>query len=91
MKFEPTDQARRIMVEGWPQDLPASENPITNGRLRFDALRVEAASDAIGGHRLVLSFHGRDVAVSRLGAYSPGMTLHLEGIEAAMRIELSAF
>lgn len=91
MRFELTEVARRIMGDGWSQDLPAAENPISNGRLRFDALRVEAASDAIGGHRIVLSFYGRDVAVGRIGDYIPGMTLHLAGIEAAMDLEVRDF
>ena len=91
MRFEITDFVKRVLAEGWPADLPAAARPVENGRLRFDALRVEAASDAIGGHRIVLSFYGRDVAVGRIGDYIPGMTLHLAGIEAAMDLEVRDF
>ena len=79
MRFEATEFLRRVLLEGFPADVPESGNPIDNGRLRFDSMRVEAVHDAIGGHRLVLALHGRDVATSRL-------TLHLHGIEATMEL-----
>ena len=86
MRFEITDFVKRVLAEGWPADLPAAARPVENGRLRFDSLRVEAVSDAVGGHRVVLALHGRDVATSRIGEFSPGMTLNLQGIEAAMEM-----
>ena len=86
MRFEATEFLKRVLLEGFPADVLESGNPIDNGRLRFDSLRVEAVHDAIGGHRLVLALHGRDVATSRIGEFAPGMTLHLHGIEATMAL-----
>ena len=89
MRFEATEFVKRVLLEGFPADAPESGNPIDNGRLRFDSLRVEAVDDAIGGHRLVLALHGLDVATSRFGEFAPGMTLHLHGIEATMELRIA--
>lgn len=81
MKFEITELVKRSMLEGWPKDMDPRKNPIKDGVLYFDALRVETASDAIGGHRLVLSCCGRDVATARVGHFEMGMNPHIDGIE----------
>ena len=84
MRFEITGFVKRVLAEGWPAGLPEAARPVQDGRLRFDSLRVEAAGDAAGGHRIVLAFHGRAVATCMTGEFSPGMTLDLQGIEASM-------
>ena len=51
MRFEATEFVKRVLLEGFPADAPESGNPIDNGRLRFDSLRVEAVEQDNRTHK----------------------------------------
>jgi hypothetical protein len=88
--FELAERTKNALLAGWPADLGPS--PFAEpGYVKYDALTISDAPDAVGGVRVTFRFGGHDVLWMRVEgtAMKDGNTLHLSGIEGRMRCSVT--
>lgn len=91
--FGLTARGKQILIDGLPADLGESPFEIISGGhawLRYDALRIENATDAFGGVKTVFRWRGHDIAWIRTEGcrIEKNDILTLVGIEGRTRISL---
>jgi hypothetical protein len=92
--FGLTDRTKKALLAGWPADIGPSPFEHISGEdywLSFDSIRIETASDILGGVRSMFRWRGNDIAWIRVESAGMvnGDSLTINGIEGRTRMTIT--
>lgn len=86
MSFILYGSAKRVLLQGPGAADP--DCPVKNGRLHYDAIRIEEYTRT-RGLRVVFLFAGQEVASISAEDYQPGDTVNVCGLDGSVQLVLT--